>query len=102
MSRQLRPFGVGMRSACYFYNDVALSLLACSAGRFSLSVQRAAFFLTQPREAMAEQASGSTRPPQHDGKRLSPQREVYCADLAVFVVGLRPVRPRISQQQSTG
>jgi len=51
---------------------------------------------------MADQASGSTRPPQPDGKRLSPQREVYYADLAVLVVGLRPVRPRISQQQSTG
>lgn len=51
---------------------------------------------------MAEQASGSTQPPQHDGKRLSPQRKVYCADLSVLIVGLRPVRPRISQQQSTG
>lgn len=51
---------------------------------------------------MAEQASGSTQPPQHDGKRLSPQGKVYCADLAVLIVGLRPVRPRISQQQSTG
>lgn len=51
---------------------------------------------------MAEQASGSTQPPQHDGKRLSPQGKVYCANLAVLIVGLRPVRPRISQQQSTG
>lgn len=51
---------------------------------------------------MAEQASGPTRPPQLDGKHRSPQGEVYRADLAVLVEGLRPVRPRISKQQSTG
>ncbi len=51
---------------------------------------------------MAEQASGPTQPPQQDGKHLSPQGEVYRADLAVLVEGLRPVRPRISKQQSTG
>ncbi len=51
---------------------------------------------------MAEQASGPTQPPQQDGKHLSPQGDFYRADLTVLVEGLRPVRPRISKQQSTG
>lgn len=98
---QSRPFCTRMRSVCYFYNDVAHSVVDCSTGRSLLSFRELLLY-TQPRENMAEQASGFTRQPQHDGKVLSVPCGGYCVDVGVLVVGLRPVRPRISQKTSPG